>query len=521
MKENKMEEKKIKREEKPKKKLKNKQGITLIALVITIVVLLILAGVSIAMLTGNNGILTQAQKAKEETESAAKNETNILGSYGNYIYNTTGDVPQVNDSNPGVLEGKGTKDEPFVINSVEDLVVFADNVTKGNNYKNQYVKLGLSLDFNSDKSYVDPNSTDYAQYGYNGAIKTLLTSGEGFIPIGIGNDEVGTNSFSGTFDGQGNQIKNLYIYEKDETSSKLGFFSVNYGNIENLNLVNVNITRYEEKGSQTGGLVGQNRTNAIIKNCGVSGNIKIEGRGTVAGVAGHNMGKIEECYNLANITVENKKDSAGSIGGITTSSDGTITKCFNKGDLKLLLEGKLSERVVIVTGGISTICNENCIIQECYNTGNIYVEFNGTGEQSVEVQVGGITGSLYGEISNCYNTEEVNVTSNKGRLYVGGIAGKVFSGSKEINCYNVGNIQGSCEENLYIGGIVATSDIKVNNCYYLNQNNFTNTEKGAGEIKTEDEMKQESFIELLNQNGTIWKKDVSNVNNGYPILSYQ
>ena len=47
-----------------KNKLKEKQGITLIALVITIIVLLILAGVSIAMLTGQNGILTQANNAK-------------------------------------------------------------------------------------------------------------------------------------------------------------------------------------------------------------------------------------------------------------------------------------------------------------------------------------------------------------------------------------------------------------------------------------------------------------------------
>ena len=58
-----------------KKTLKrNERGITLIALVITIVVLLILAGVSIAMLTGNNGILTQAQKAKSETEKAGDKE---------------------------------------------------------------------------------------------------------------------------------------------------------------------------------------------------------------------------------------------------------------------------------------------------------------------------------------------------------------------------------------------------------------------------------------------------------------
>ena len=52
---------------------KNK-GITLIALVITIIVLLILAGVTIATLTGENGILTRANDAKEETEEAGAKE---------------------------------------------------------------------------------------------------------------------------------------------------------------------------------------------------------------------------------------------------------------------------------------------------------------------------------------------------------------------------------------------------------------------------------------------------------------
>lgn len=50
--------------------MRNNKGITLIALVITIIVLLILAGVSIAMLTGNNGILNQAQNAASDTEKA-------------------------------------------------------------------------------------------------------------------------------------------------------------------------------------------------------------------------------------------------------------------------------------------------------------------------------------------------------------------------------------------------------------------------------------------------------------------
>ena len=59
-----------------KEKLKKhySKGITLIALVITIIVLLILAGVSIAMLTGENGVLTKATESKEQTEIAQEKE---------------------------------------------------------------------------------------------------------------------------------------------------------------------------------------------------------------------------------------------------------------------------------------------------------------------------------------------------------------------------------------------------------------------------------------------------------------
>ena len=62
--------------------MRKTNGITLIALVITIIVLLILAGVSIAMVTGDNGILTQAAKAKEETERVSvieQAQTDIMG----------------------------------------------------------------------------------------------------------------------------------------------------------------------------------------------------------------------------------------------------------------------------------------------------------------------------------------------------------------------------------------------------------------------------------------------------------
>ena len=107
-------------------KLKNNKGITLIALVITIIVLLILAGVSIAMLTGQNGILTQAQKAKSETENAAKNEAAILDEYNKYLNNAVGGgttgggtKPETDDQgyfekNSTINGGEGNADNPTI-----------------------------------------------------------------------------------------------------------------------------------------------------------------------------------------------------------------------------------------------------------------------------------------------------------------------------------------------------------------------------------------------------------------------
>ena len=51
--------------------MKSKKGITLVALIITIIVLLILAGVSISLVVGDNGVMTQAQKASKKTDEAS------------------------------------------------------------------------------------------------------------------------------------------------------------------------------------------------------------------------------------------------------------------------------------------------------------------------------------------------------------------------------------------------------------------------------------------------------------------
>ena len=90
-----------------KEKIKTNKGITLIALVITIIVLLILAGVSIAMLTGENGILTQAQNAKNRTEEAEVQEKADLEEQNQLIENLASGNNNIKEYHNGVPIPKG------------------------------------------------------------------------------------------------------------------------------------------------------------------------------------------------------------------------------------------------------------------------------------------------------------------------------------------------------------------------------------------------------------------------------
>ena len=87
----KLKKKEIKEKIKEKTKLKGQNGITLIALVITIIVLLILAAVSIATLTGENGILTRATEAKKNTGIGKEKEILQLAYTSAIINNEPGE----------------------------------------------------------------------------------------------------------------------------------------------------------------------------------------------------------------------------------------------------------------------------------------------------------------------------------------------------------------------------------------------------------------------------------------------
>ena len=124
-------------------KEENRKGITLIVLVITIIVLLILAGVSISMLTSHNGILTQAQNAKNRTEEAQENEANALISYEQIINTSTG-------VNLGTITGTETSNT-VAQDSLGNRVVVPAGFTVEN--PNDNVEDGIII-VDSDKSRV-------------------------------------------------------------------------------------------------------------------------------------------------------------------------------------------------------------------------------------------------------------------------------------------------------------------------------------------------------------------------------
>ena len=158
-------------------------GITLIALVITIIVLLILAGVSIAMLTGDNGILTQAKEAKETTEDAEKKELKDLAQIeanthlDNYEYITADNIKVPVPAGYAVMKQEGEK--------ISDGIVIID--ARGNEYvwipstKEQYKRQEWDIEIdgadNSKASRDELTLTDatFSQDDINNGIDKSVT----------------------------------------------------------------------------------------------------------------------------------------------------------------------------------------------------------------------------------------------------------------------------------------------------------------------------------------------------------
>ena len=521
----------------------NEKGITLISLVVTIVVLLILAGITIGIVTSDDGLIKNANDAKEQTEisnekeiideatlqamgnnkrgnlvqdelqeqldkitGAGKTEADDVGeefeiafveSKRYYTVDKNGTVtgPQkiVIDKSPGDitknengedLDGT-TKDTAYQIWCIEDLVEYSKLANSASAYTlaDKYIKLCTTLNFKSKLSYADYETAIYDEFlggdGTTKLIEQLSESGKGFYPINGGPNK--NTSIAKEFDGQGFKIENIYINQEEDA----GFI----GNATNICVKNLTIT---------GTIISQNESAG-----GICGNLHF---------SKNNISIIDNCYNYATVKSYSSDSIFGSAGGFIGYGSAIITNSSNYGEI-------IAENYA---GGLSGTGNGFTVIN-CTNFGSV------TSNPSVAGGILGLFNSAVGEVNiyNSYNTGKIS-----GQTNAGGIIGVIYASAKIKNVYNIGQIESTTKTpGAIIGGALWNNpDTIIQYCYYLN-----NVEKGIGQTIPDTTTKYQNnimtsldFSNELNENikkiqtdGTDiskWRNWVSG-NEGYPILN--
>ena len=392
--------------------MKKEEGITLIALIITIIVLLILAGISINSLINDNGIFQFAESITEKYNDAAAEEMMEMYKVSNVI----GEEISIKDKmlNDGVITQEDIDKEGIIhlsnnvliITTYEDLKTLSKNVDNGEDYKGK-------------KLYVINNIDCGAEFNKETG---ELIKGENFTPIGTSNsrieDELNEGSFqkvfNGKIDGMGYNIENIYIKKSDAgtfCTALIGYLGEN-GEITDLNIKNSYIEGYYEIGA----LVGRNRGKII--NC-TNESIVIGHDSLTGGIAGRNTNTIENCTNKGKI-IGGRQQTGGIVGNCDFGDNVIVRNCNNYGNIDVEYEESLGRIGGIVGGAYTTNENNHVEISNCYNEGKI-----GNIDNSYSA-VGGIIGSARDvkdkisyyniEITNCTNSGQVN-----GYMSVGGI----------------------------------------------------------------------------------------------------
>ena len=224
---------------------------------------------------------------------------------------------------------------------------------------------------------------------------------------------------------------------------------------------------------------------AAVRNLTVDG--YVQGCHVVSGIAGDASANstIENCRNNCRVVSEfvtGRSSSYLYVGGIVgLAKDTTIVGCVNTGVVEA--RGNYNDsRASKAAGIVCTLCG-NVIVKNCYNTG----EINVTSDKLREGTAGGIAGSdlsARNTVSDCYNLGAVTVSYTGNNVEyiakVGGIMGYIFFPDTTVsNCYSVGTLTSTTGTGTsYIGGVVGITNGTVGNCYYLD----STTTKAVGSV---------------------------------------
>jgi len=368
--------------------------------------------------------------------------------------------PLVNDGyptlgwqgNPSYAEapgGSGSPADPWQIQNLNNLYWISQYTA------NYYAKHLVQT------AYIDASST------------ALWNGGRGFPCLGYFYDwgHPDNREFSGTYDGQGNVIADLYINRPALNATGLfGFITGSGSLISNLTLTDANVTGYK----WVGALAGVIKDWASIHNCHVTG--QVQGDNRVGGLCGLSntvglpYGLISNCS--AECTVLASTQIAGGLVGLC-SQNTQITNSYALGQIS----------VMEYAGALAGHCY-GALIEDCYAGGTVSVVIN---------SAGGLSGSIINTtIQNSYATASV-----AGNLPSGGLVGFDFGGSTVTNSFWDTQTSGQAASDGGIG--LTTAEMK--------------------QIQTFLTAGWDFLCESTNGNSDYWGIHPA-ANNGYPFLSW-
>ena len=299
------------------------------------------------------------------------------------------------------MNGNGTKESPYLICDVTDLVIFKNKVAGGDAFVGKYVALDSDIDL--------------GQVAY------------GTAPIGnVGNAE-SERLFKGHFDGRNHTISNMTL---SGDTAIAPFSNVANAEIKNVVFNNVSATA---SGQRAAGAVARLQ-DSVVENVHVTGTSPITGSRENGGVVGVAIGEstIRNCSSTASLSGSaNTWNSIGGIVGLVFSSadlhaKANIINCTFSGSITSTFDGAAYNAFI---GGIV-----------------------GTATES--------TSNTFYRIVNCTNKGNITATNSK---YVGGIIGlarKAITGSIVSLCNNEGDVIA----NQYVGGIAGAARTYLTAC---------------------------------------------------------
>ena len=272
-------------------------------------------------------------------------------------------------------KGEGKVGNPYIITKAEELAWFRDQVNNG-----QY---SICAKIADNVEVIDMSTVCHAA----DASKNL---GElSWVPIGVG------NAYTGTFDGSGKTISNLYIKAEKQQAGLFGYTF--QSTIKNLTFENANVTNTN---NYTGILVGDAGYESSLQNIKISNTCQIKGGKCTGGIAGELDGNAYNCVNYA--TVQGIQYIGGLCGYYSRSRTGnSMTACANYGNVTASSLG---------VGGLVGYFDSGTI-QDCANYGGV------KGTERVAGMVGSVNNGKIQNVFSYGNISVTNKTQNVGMFF--------------------------------------------------------------------------------------------------------